>query len=47
MRTLLGHLAYRLGGEAAFAKVADQDRNLRGLVDDPARWNCLRRTRPA
>ena len=30
VRTLLGHLAYRLGGEAAFAKVAEQDRNLRG-----------------
>ena len=30
VRTLLGHLAYRLGGEGAFAKVAEQDRNLRG-----------------
>jgi len=30
VRTLLGHLAYRLGGEAAYAKVAEQDRNLRG-----------------
>jgi hypothetical protein len=30
VRTLLGHLAYRLGGESAFAKVAEQDRNLRG-----------------
>ena len=27
-RTLLGHLAYRLGGAEAYAKVADQDRNL-------------------
>jgi len=30
VRTLLGHLAYRLGGPAAFAGVAEQDRNLRG-----------------
>lgn len=30
VRTLLGQLAYRLGGLAAFAKVADQDRQLRG-----------------
>lgn len=30
VRTLLGQLAYRLGGPAAFAQVADQDRNLRG-----------------
>lgn len=30
VRTLLGQLAYRLGGPSAFAKVADQDRNLRG-----------------
>lgn len=30
VRTLLGLLAYRLGGPAAFATVADQDRNLRG-----------------
>ena len=37
VRTLLGHLAYRLGGEAAYAKVADQDREPAGLVDDPAR----------
>lgn len=29
-QTLLGHLAYRLGGAEAFAKVSDQDRNLRG-----------------
>ena len=29
-QTLLGHLAYRLGGAEAFATVADQDRNLRG-----------------
>jgi uncharacterized protein len=30
VRTLLGHLAYRLGGQRAFAAVAEQDRNLRG-----------------
>jgi predicted AAA+ superfamily ATPase len=30
VRTLLGQLAYRLGGTAAFATVADQDRHLRG-----------------
>ena len=30
VRTLLGHLAYRLGGPAAYAKVADQDRDLLG-----------------
>jgi uncharacterized protein len=28
--TLLGQLAYRLGGPSGFAKVAEQDRNLRG-----------------
>jgi hypothetical protein len=30
VRTLLGQLAYRLGGTAAFAQVADQDRSLLG-----------------
>ncbi|HEV2376364.1 MAG TPA: DUF499 domain-containing protein [Streptosporangiaceae bacterium] len=30
VHTLLGQLAYRLGGAAEFAKVADQDRELRG-----------------
>lgn len=30
VRTLLGHLAYRLGGQPAFAAVTEQDRNLRG-----------------
>ena len=30
VRTLLGQLAYRLGGQATFTKVAEQDRNLRG-----------------
>ena len=30
VRTLLGHLAYRLGGAAAFAEVAAQDANLEG-----------------
>ena len=30
VHTLLGQLAYRLGGPSAFAKVAEQDRNLRG-----------------
>lgn len=30
VRTLLGQLAYRLGGPAGFAKVAEQDRNLHG-----------------
>ncbi len=30
VHTLLGHLAYRLGGAAEFAGVADQDRALRG-----------------
>jgi len=30
VRTLLGQLAYRLGGPSGFAKVEEQDRNLRG-----------------
>lgn len=30
VRTMLGHLAYRLGGRKAYAAVAEQDRNLRG-----------------
>ena len=30
VHTLLGQLAYRLGGTAAFGKVAEQDRSLRG-----------------
>src|SRR5207245_11391854 len=30
VRTLLGQLAYRLGGAEAFAKVAEQDRQMRG-----------------
>jgi hypothetical protein len=30
VRTLLGQLAYRLGGPAAFAQVAEQDQNMRG-----------------
>jgi hypothetical protein len=30
VHTLLGELAYRLGGPSAFAEVAEQDRNLRG-----------------
>jgi uncharacterized protein len=30
VRTLLGQLAYRLGGSSAFAKVEEQDRHLRG-----------------
>lgn len=30
VRTLLGQLAYRLGGPSAFAKVEEQDRNLHG-----------------
>ncbi len=30
VQTLLGHLAYRLGGAAAFADVAAQDANLEG-----------------
>jgi hypothetical protein len=30
VRTMLGQLAYRLGGPSSFAKVEEQDRNLRG-----------------
>lgn len=30
LHTLLGHLAHRLGGDAAYNKVAEQDRNLLG-----------------
>ena len=30
VHTLLGQLAYRLGGKAAFTELAEQDRNLRG-----------------
>jgi hypothetical protein len=30
VHTLLGQLAYRLGGPAAFAEITEQDRNLRG-----------------
>lgn len=32
LHTLLGHLAYRLGGDAAYCKVAEQDKDLLGTA---------------